>query len=95
MRTFIKLQITPVKIPTNTAINKDPVVLYADTANTPESASTEPCDRSSIPLIIKIVCPNARIVVTANCLEIFVKLFADKKFGFANEQTINNANRTI
>ena len=55
---------------------------------------TEADDKSSIPLIIKIVCPNARTVPTEICVEMFFKLSTDTKFLFESQHTIKRAIRT-
>ena len=92
-RPLIILQNTATAIATSMAIVIEPVLLYADTENTPASASTEPDERSSIPHIIKIVSPNARIVVTEICLDTLVKFRVDKKLWLNRlHSTINISN---
>ena len=91
---LIRLQTTPVTTPTANAKVKDPVALKVETASTPDRASTDPAERSIIPLMIKMVSPKARIVVTDNCREMLERLLIERKLGLVKEQTKNSVSST-
>jgi hypothetical protein len=94
IKPFNILQPTPASIATANASVKEPVCVYVDTERTPANANTEAEDKSNIPDMIRIVCPNANMVPTDICVEIFCKFPTETKFSFANQQKINNATRT-
>jgi hypothetical protein len=91
---FNTLHATPTAIATIKAIRSEPVILYEEMESTPASASTEPEDKSSIPLIISTVCPKARIVPTEICADTFFRFSVDTKFSFAIQLIIKRAAST-
>jgi hypothetical protein len=94
IRPLRKLQSTAMTIDTMKAKSNDSVCLYRETERSPESAKTEPQERSSIPGMIKMVCPKAKIVVMEICLEMLVKLRTDKKFLLITDEMMKSATRT-